>query len=232
MFREQCEAFRHAVQQLDGCRHLALLVGDPDPIALCDPNLLRVGWIEPKEAVRLNLEQALRPGRELAGMEQRLPNHERKTSFLLQAARRLPLACERVAACHILGVALAQVTVYHSLIEPWRGWSGTKKAIAWNQTPDLLQDLSGLAILKRIPHQHRQGGQDLPIRPAFANRLNGLAHLLHMSLGIRDGAVFLGIGAGRKDDVGERSGFGKEQFLADEKVELFERLCCAGCRWE
>ena len=53
-----------------------------------------------------------------------------------------------------------------------------------------------------------------------------------MSLGIRDGAVFLGIGAGRKDHVGERSGFGEEQFLADEKVELFERLSCAGCRWE
>src|SRR2546423_15534090 len=109
MFWKQREAFRHPVQQLDACRHLSLVVGDPDPIAICDPNLLRVGWIEPKEAGRLNLEQALRTGRELAGMEQRLPNHERKTFFFLRAARRLPLACERVAACPNLGVTLTPV---------------------------------------------------------------------------------------------------------------------------
>src|SRR5438552_3114843 len=89
---------------------------------------------------------------------------------------------------------------------------------------DLLQDLLRIAVFERIAHQDGEGRQNLPVRPAVAERVKPLPDLLHRALRVRERAVLLGVGARRQHDVGQPGGLRHEELLHDQQVQLLQRL--------
>ncbi len=240
MFRKQSQSLRYAVQQFDGRGHLTELVGDPDPVAISDAKSARVSRIQPERAGRLDLKQSFGAGRKFPGMEQCLRHRQREVLSVPLASHGstefaevlLPLARELIASSQILGVALPEVTVHGRGVRARRCRRRPQEAISRNQISDLLEDFSGFSVFDRVGHQHRDGGQDFPVRPAFADRLDSVPDRLHVPLGIREGAVFLGIRAGREDNMGQRGGFCQEQFLADEKLQPLQGFLGSRRRWQ
>ena len=69
---------------------------------------------------------------------------------------------------------------------------------------------------------------DLPVGPGVAGRRHEGAQHLHLAVGVGDGAGLL-VGRGRRQDhVGEHGGFGKEDVLHNEMVELRQRRAGVG----
>jgi len=64
---------------------------------------------------------------------------------------------------------------------------------------------------------------DLPVRLS-RNRLYRLAHPLHAPLGIAEGAVYLGKGRRRQDDMSKRSRWGGENVYGHEELHGFQRV--------
>ena len=64
---------------------------------------------------------------------------------------------------------------------------------------------------------------DPPVGAGVAGQGHGGAAHLHLAVGVGDGAVLLGPGRGRQDDVGELRGLGDEEVLHDQVLELGER---------
>src|SRR5207244_172480 len=58
----------------------------------------------------------------------------------------------------------------------------TQDPVTGDGRADLLQDLLRIAVFERIAHQDGEGRQDLPVRPAVAERVKPLPDLLHRAL--------------------------------------------------
>ena len=86
--------------------------------------------------------------------------------------------------------------------------------MAGQQAADLVRDFLRVAVLERRAHQHGQGGENFPVGPALAQRLDRVPHRLHVAFRVREGAVLLGVGAGREHDMRQRCRLGEEQLLA------------------
>ena len=76
------------------------------------------------------------------------------------------------------------------------------------------------------PSRHTLGklAADPPVRSCLPWRVDGLAHPLHPSLGIGEGALLLGEGRGGQEDVGELGRLVHEQILDHQAVELAQGL--------
>ena len=82
------------------------------------------------------------------------------------------------------------------------------------------------AIRPREAKLARDIDDDLQILARLARRIECLASQLHISIGVGKGAGFLGKRGGRQNDVGKIGGFGQENILHHQHVELRQRLTC------
>ena len=63
---------------------------------------------------------------------------------------------------------------------------------------------------------------DLPVGASISGGIDGFAHALHPAFAVGEGAVLLGEAGGRQNDVCQLGGFGHEDFLDHQEVELLQ----------
>lgn len=89
---------------------------------------------------------------------------------------------------------------------------------------DLGGDLLGVLIAPVAAHCIGNLLDDPPILPRFPRRLEGGGDALHSPFGVGEVAALLGKGAGGEHRIGELGGFGEEDILHHQKLQLLEPL--------
>ena len=72
-------------------------------------------------------------------------------------------------------------------------------------------------------HCIRKGGHDVPIRQTFTDGIHRLSHAKHTAFQVREGALFLRIGASREDEIGLPPCLSEKRILDDQQLKPLQR---------
>ncbi len=107
---------------------------------------------------------------------------------------------------------------------PFRQTGVGRTGVSRDETADVGEDILRRSVRPVLPEAAGQVGQDAPCRPGLETGLDLAAVELDAALGVGGGAVRLGVGGGRKDDLGQvGEGIGEGAYIKDE-LEALQRF--------